>query len=162
MFRVRSSDLTTCAEGEERVMFRQDATVEKQFGANDEVRGSKMEMLDRPRLTSASSPQLSSRTPTHDPSTSDYGVSNPLNERTARSPTIDTASSTANEPSATRDTSPPTKATLHLHATHNPLRRQLLHPTDHEPTACIPERKGHTELAAMESEFTEATECRGG
>jgi hypothetical protein len=102
-------------------MFRKDATVGGQFGANDEVRGLKMEMLDRPRLTSASSPQLSSPTSTLDPSTSHYGVSNTLNERTARPPTIDTASSTPDEPSTTRDASPPTQATLHLHPTRDPL-----------------------------------------
>ena len=40
--------------------------------------------------------------------------------------------------------------------------QQLIYPTNHESTASIQERKGYTELATMESEFTETTERRGG
>lgn len=90
------------------------------------------------------------------------GVPGTLNGRTARSPPIDSATDKANNPSATRDTPAPTQATLHLHPAYNPLRRKLLHSTDDQPTACIQERKRHTELAAMEPEFAKAVERRGG
>ena len=91
-----------------------------------------------------------------------YGISHTLNERATRTPPINSTANPTENPSAARDTAPPTEATLHLHPAHNPLRRKLLHGTNDEPAACIQERKRHTKLATVESQFAEATECRGG
>jgi hypothetical protein len=90
------------------------------------------------------------------------GFTNTLNGRPSRTASIDTAPSTANHPSPARDTPQATKAPLHLHTTHNPVRRKLIHITHDKPAARIQERERHKECAIMESQLAEAAERGGG
>jgi hypothetical protein len=90
------------------------------------------------------------------------GLTNTLNGRPPRTSSIDTAPSTANDPGPTRDTSQATKTPLHLHTTHNPVRRKLIHTTHDKPAARIQERERHKECAIVESQLAEAAERGGG
>jgi hypothetical protein len=90
------------------------------------------------------------------------GFTNTLHGRPPRTASVNTAPSTANHPSPTRDTPQATKTPLHLHAAHNPVRRKLIHTTHDKPAARIQEREGHKECAIVESQLAEAAERGGG
>lgn len=90
------------------------------------------------------------------------GNSDTLNERAAGAAPVNTAADTADEPNTARDAPPSTKATLHLHTTHNIIGWQLIHTAHHQSTARIQEREGYKECATMESEFAEVAQRGGG
>jgi hypothetical protein len=100
--------------------------------------------------------------PTTPPHNTCNGFTDTLNGRAPCSPPDTAASIPANNPGPARDTPQATKAPLHIHPAHHPLRRQLLHPAHNEPPARIQERQGYTECAALEPQFAEATKRGGG
>jgi hypothetical protein len=102
-------------------------------------------------------PQLSTRNHDRRPPHSN-GFTSALYGRPARPSTINTAASTADDPSAPRDAAQAPKTPLHLHPAHNSVRRKLLHAAHDEPAARIQERERHTECAAVAPQLAEAVE----